>query len=91
MLQTKKEIPEEDLNDITFDMDRLRAKRKAQGRTATQVARVIGIRPGQLSNIERGHAGPSAKVLLRLILLYGVEPAEIAIRESELLTKKNLE
>lgn len=56
---------------------RLRSLRKLNGYTQEQLSALLGITPEHLSNIERGKATPSFKLIEKLSHAFGTEPANL--------------
>lgn len=68
-----------DLLKIKFDGKRLQEIRESKGLTQQQVADSIGVAKSTLSNYECDEGKPSADVLTRLYIFYGlVESAKVA-------------
>lgn len=66
----------ENLAGVGIDAGKLVAARGQL--TPAQVAGAVGISPQHLWNMEKGRSKPSADVLLRLCLLYGLDCRKLA-------------
>lgn len=64
------------LQSITLDPGKLRVLRGDRPRKA--VAAAIGVGVSQVANIEQGIRKPSGEGLLRMMLLYGAGPCDVA-------------
>jgi len=53
----------------------LRTIRLAQGRSLRDVARLAGVSPGELSEVERGRRDPSARTLRAICAALGLKTA----------------
>ena len=65
------------LNRVEIDFRKLKELRGEVQQT--EIGEKIGVSDRQISNIEQGIRNPSAKGLLRLMLLYKINPEDIAI------------
>jgi transcriptional regulator with XRE-family HTH domain len=61
---------------VVFDHKKLRQARGVK--RVKDVADAVGISPSMLCNYEAGTHNPSPTTLLRLCLLYGIEPKDLA-------------
>ena len=67
------------LLNLKFDGKRLQEIRESKGLTQQQVSDSVGIAKSTLSNYECGEGKPSADILTRLYVFYGlVESSQIA-------------
>ncbi|MEP7077073.1 MAG: helix-turn-helix transcriptional regulator [Acidobacteriota bacterium] len=65
------------LQTVTIDHGKLKQLRGSVNRAA--IGEQIGVSANQIANIENGLKNPSAKGLLRLMMLYGVRAEDIAV------------
>ncbi len=56
---------------------RIRELRKKSGLTGEQLAEVVGVTKGYVSELENGKKMPGASLVLRLADAFGVDPAEL--------------
>ena len=62
----------ETLDTIQIDGNKLQSIREQKGLTQQEVAEQIGVKKATVSNYERGEGKPSADILMRLFILYGI-------------------
>ncbi len=65
------------LDRITIRPELLRAARNRAGLTQAEAARLLGLSRQTLWSYERGRGLPSANVLARICVLYGVTPQDL--------------
>lgn len=65
-----------DLQNVIIDHEKLRDLRGSVHRDI--IGEKIGVGASQIANIEQGIRKPSANGLLRLMMLYGIKPEDIA-------------
>jgi len=68
------------IQNIEIDPAKLQAARGC--RSASEVARLLGISYQQLWNIEKGARNPSAQILVKLCFLYNVDIKDIVSCEN---------
>lgn len=69
----------DNIKDVVIDHEKLKALRGSTHKDV--IGKQIGVSGNQVANIERGFRDPSAKGLLRMMILYGVGPEDIATVE----------
>jgi transcriptional regulator with XRE-family HTH domain len=65
------------LTEVALNHQRLRELREGKRLTLQDVAVKVGVKRGTIHNYEKGNASPSADILARLCILYGVSIQEI--------------
>lgn len=69
---------------IAHDGMKIRALRKSSGRTATEIARTIGVTPSTMSHIERNTRPASITVLTAIALALEVDLEKIVHNELDI-------
>lgn len=71
----------------------LREKREKIGKTQTDVAHALKVRPQFVSNWERGLSSPPWRLMRKIVQLYKIpknEVVKVLVREHEAFIRKNL-